>query len=290
MSFDNKKGAFLSAATLSSIIKYPHCYNGTSKKIGYFLSEREIVSDLENFGVYQKDLRNPFAFLLEAADDLAYLISDLEDGLHKKIIWFDDFKNEMVSSSDYQVKKFYNKIVERINPKNNYDGFEKIIKPLLFQFRENIIASIEQSNPFEDIIKENVNEKDIFEDSPYYNLFECLKRIKKKILNCNLIRNLENFGDKCIKNILESILPSLLSADESELSSLCKGKTYYKKYPFELIPENLYLNYKSETLLTGDLNEIYYLRCRLLIDYVSGMTDNYAKKINKYLERKKNKK
>jgi dGTPase len=44
-----------------------------------------------------KDARYPLAYIMEAADDIAYCISDIEDGIEKKIIKETDFFHELES-------------------------------------------------------------------------------------------------------------------------------------------------------------------------------------------------
>ena len=84
----------LTFPTLSSIIKYPHSSisgnkqastKSSEKKFGYFQAEKDdfqIISDSLGLG----NKRHPLVFLLEAADDIAYSVSDIEDGCKKGII------------------------------------------------------------------------------------------------------------------------------------------------------------------------------------------------------------
>ncbi|EAE4193009.1 deoxyguanosinetriphosphate triphosphohydrolase, partial [Listeria monocytogenes] len=59
-----------------------------SKKMGYFYSEKDIFEKItEQTGTNGN--RHPVTFLLEAADDISYLIADLEDAVKKGILSID---------------------------------------------------------------------------------------------------------------------------------------------------------------------------------------------------------
>jgi len=86
----------VSAAIISTLVKYPtsslefdeHDPDNKRHKMGYFYSERETLSEVSNivgtkneFGIH----RHPLAYMLEAADDIAYATADLEDAFKKKL-------------------------------------------------------------------------------------------------------------------------------------------------------------------------------------------------------------
>lgn len=89
-----KQGFNLSYKVLGTIIKYPISsadlkYNNPKhyKKIGYNYSECELFQDI-NLSMGLNGSRHPLSYLLEAADDIAYRTSDLEDAMVKKVISF----------------------------------------------------------------------------------------------------------------------------------------------------------------------------------------------------------
>ena len=90
----------LTMATIAATIKYPISSSGLEearkdpekdinrKKNGYFTTEKESFDKIDKeLGLKSK--RHPLAFLLEAADDITYYASDLEDALKRKLITFD---------------------------------------------------------------------------------------------------------------------------------------------------------------------------------------------------------
>ena len=90
-------GLNLTFPTMASIMKYPRSSSqGNSpgrgisyKKFGYFQSEKKpfekIVSEL-GIKMGEDVKRHPLVFLLEASDDIAYLVADIEDAVKKGIL------------------------------------------------------------------------------------------------------------------------------------------------------------------------------------------------------------
>ena len=57
------------------------------KKIGYYHSEKQLFREID-LKTGMNGCRHPLSYLLEAADDIAYRTSDLEDAMVKKVISF----------------------------------------------------------------------------------------------------------------------------------------------------------------------------------------------------------
>ena len=105
-------GMNLTIGVLSSIIKYPISSleidkgQNQNKKIGYYKSEEEIFKEIMTVTELEH-CRNPLVFILEAADDIAYLLGDLEDAFNKDIVSHDLFKmryEAFVAEEGYEEK------------------------------------------------------------------------------------------------------------------------------------------------------------------------------------------
>lgn len=80
-------GYRLSNAVLASVVKYPYSSTADSNKFGFFKSESDVFAQIASSvgiravegGKYQ---RHPLVYLVEAADDICYQIMDIEDA-HK---------------------------------------------------------------------------------------------------------------------------------------------------------------------------------------------------------------
>ena len=84
-------GMQLTCATLGALAKYPGSSRSGLKKFSFFQSEKELFSEVaEHCGMISRGdgewARHPLSFLVEAADDIAYLIVDFEDGMRLGLI------------------------------------------------------------------------------------------------------------------------------------------------------------------------------------------------------------
>ncbi|MDZ4197434.1 MAG: dNTP triphosphohydrolase, partial [Candidatus Izemoplasmatales bacterium] len=110
----SSKGLNLTFPVLATIIKYPNEYIVKSKGIknnqemkqgkkgiheiktkkGYFTSELDIYEKIQKeLGLMHK--RHPLTFILEASDDIAYLLSDIEDAYKKGLVTIHDIVEEI---------------------------------------------------------------------------------------------------------------------------------------------------------------------------------------------------
>jgi len=88
-------GFRLTYATLGSFHKYPWSSKHRSDKVGFYLSELDVIDNIfSDIGLFKKSenvwSRHPLAHLVEAADDICYSVIDLEDAVELKIISFDE--------------------------------------------------------------------------------------------------------------------------------------------------------------------------------------------------------
>ena len=92
-------GLNLTFGTLSALCKYvvpsdraeKDANNNALRKPGYFVSEAEIVEEVRH-ATGTGEARHPICFLVEAADDIAYLPADVEDAVKKKLLSWQEVK------------------------------------------------------------------------------------------------------------------------------------------------------------------------------------------------------
>lgn len=96
---NNTNGLNLTYPVLATFCKYPNTKKDNNfiytKKIGIFSSEEEIFNNIKQTLNLKQDennftLRHPLVFLLEAADDICYLISDTCDAFSVNILDFQE--------------------------------------------------------------------------------------------------------------------------------------------------------------------------------------------------------
>jgi dGTPase len=117
----NNGGLRLTCATLAALMKYPwgvdhpHAAKfGTNRKFGFFEPEKEYAKQVaEAVGIPAVDsygwVRHPLAYLAEAADDICYLLSDLEDG---------------IDAGDYGEKEFYTLLIPFLKEQKALAGWK----------------------------------------------------------------------------------------------------------------------------------------------------------------------
>ena len=83
----------LTVASIGAMVKYPYNVKKATQrhsKFGAFITEEKIFdSVMEHLGLKRGNrryLRHPLSFLLEAADDISYCLSDLEDGVKMDVL------------------------------------------------------------------------------------------------------------------------------------------------------------------------------------------------------------
>ena len=124
----DENGMNLTKALLSTIIKYPvnstgiDKYSGNirTKKMGYFDADKDIFENVDA-SVGSNGNRNPLTYLLEAADDIAYLTADIEDSLKKGMISLDtlilEINKRISKSQNKEAADFANQCLEKLNKK-----------------------------------------------------------------------------------------------------------------------------------------------------------------------------
>jgi len=369
-------GLNLTYATLASSLKYPN-FEITNKerekdliekgeildvelienkKHGIFFSERKYFELIvENVGLKINDrvIRHPLAYLMEAADSIAYLCMDMEDGFNKGIYSLRDIQEKFKSKNDKNSTtiEICEKVLNTIDNNFTDDISYKIVKiridliqylvTLAFKNFEDNLEKIENGEYNCELIEDDKNE-----------IFEILKDFSYKIFKTREINNLESTGysvmvglldfyidfvfnkkdDKFLNKAKALISNSIIDAAiEETLIKTCsnkvegdleklniqkenfKDKTHKKleekiqkaedkKKKFDEIKEKyeellklqvesvLEANsddYKELTRLRRELYNLVepqlndlddYYKFRVIVDFISGMTDQYALK------------
>ena len=262
-------GTQLTFTTLASIAKYP-CEAVAKKKgiihrkkFGFFQNEKETFLDIAKGTnlLMENDepmifKRHPFVWLVEAADDICYNIIDMEDAHRLGIVSTSDCENlffELIKSENKNTKRVEDKlaIITNANERISYLR-AKVINALI--------------NKSLEIYKQNFNT--ILEGNLEFALLDLFKKENKslqeiesfsieKIYNHKAVIEIENAGYNVMYELLNHFIPPILKEKDSRKS--------YDKMALKLLPQQF--NYQNGT---------DYQKVLGVIDYVSGMTDNYA--------------
>lgn len=287
----------LTYATLASVIKYPRSSTegnkdvkkdtlGISfKKFGYFQAEKAAFQELvDKTGI--GNYRHPLAFLLEAADDIAYSAADLEDGCKKKVLDFNTIekilRDRLRESPRQKDRDLYNKFIEFYEnaPALYDDKLGLAVQLFRIEAQGDMIGSV--VNKFVEKQNEILNGKfdeDIILASDSKNVREAFKDLAKVIFKNREIVTRELAGQQVICGLLnlfveaitsDELFNEVITIEDRRNSGSRAGKLY------SLISDNY--RYIMETYPLDKIeNEIsLYDRLLLVTDFICGMTDTYA--------------
>jgi len=268
------------------------------KKPGYYYSEKDFVDSFCKSLDIKKGHRFPLTYIMEAADDISYLSADIEDAVDKGILSFEKIY-ELIIAQTKTVNKKYNTNTTMLLDivENNYKkAKQKEDEPYQFNMfltltRAKLIGKL--VDYVSDIyIKHH---KQIFDGSfnnallEYDKAHECsqavevLKNISYKyIYTHKQVQALEIKGYSIIQGLF-NIYEPLLNLDLKSFENLLESKridcVICQNLLARLSKKHLVSYKKSIDSIKNDKNYTlleWYYRVRLVIDYISGMTDDYA--------------
>ena len=286
----NHHGMHLTSGVMDTIIKYP-CSSSEKnaeltkpkeqrsllrKKHSYFASEEKIYQKIkENTCTF--DCRNPLTFILEAADDLAYTFSDLEDGYNKGLYSFDELRQLLRTCNDENGLKRLDTLFAKFQSEGSSDSISDPCKQAVFNWltAKQLYCISQTSRAFianYDDIMNGTFEKELLAVCTEANVIAGLKKFAfDRVYQTRSIIKLELMGNEIISFLLDRFVDALLPFDsEKEQSEI------QEKY-CRLLSSNYIENYYEEVRdITQDKEKVYY-RLLLAADFIAGMTDTYAK-------------
>ena len=262
-------GTQLTYTTLASIAKYP-CEAIAKKKgiiyrkkFGFFQNEKDTFLDIANkvhLLEEQNDptifKRHPFVWLVEAADDICYNIIDMEDAHRLGIVSTADCENlfmELIKSENQNTERVEHKLASITNDNERISYLRaKVINALI-----NKSIHLYQDN-FSKIIDGTLDKAllDLYK-SENKSLQEIESFSIEKIYGHKAVVEIENAGYNVMYELLDHFIPSVIKSKDEQKS--------YDKMALKLLPKQF--RYEEGT---------DYQKVLGVIDYVSGMTDNYA--------------
>ncbi len=288
----DEHGLNLTYSTLLSVLKYSRAAGekrgeGILKKAGYFQSEKEIVENIyKNVGI-ELHHRYPLTYIMEAADDIAYCLSDISDGIEKRIISPNDF---LKTFKDVWKKRYDDPIpVKTYSPSRKLNFNIDISVPWSKKAMEFATESFVKN--FDDIIDGSIDCL-IDENSPIGRVLETIKSVSRSILYTSIeAENIELTGYAVITGILRKY-ERLLFMKNKDFDSIINGNTKgfdLERRLFNRLGKRYVNTYRSEIKKINRRNSDYcikewWLRTHLIIDHISGMTDEFALQTYQMLE------
>lgn len=265
-------GMRLTYATLAAFIKYPWTSlpatkNQRSKnnKYGVFQSELKIFEEIASaVGLGQRGenwySRHPLAYLMEAADDFCYGLLDLEDGLEMGILqWNDIFE-----------------ILRPVLSVSDIDDLNKELSALKFGRRPPIIRGKVINAYINAATDAFMNNENLFLHGEIDDLISlCEDNVKNSVINAKTLAKEKVFTHpRKIEleigsyNTIATLLDVMCEA-AIEFATTPEKLSFRSKRVIDLIGQNTFQNIKNTP-------NPQYLSLMRVIDFISGMTDNYA--------------
>ena len=288
----DENGMNLTKALLSTIIKYPvnstgiDKYSGNirTKKMGYFDADKDIFENVDA-SVGSNGNRNPLTYLLEAADDIAYLTADIEDSLKKGMISLDtlilEINKRISKSQNKEAADFAGQCLEKLNKKYEKATDKNLSEPDVYAI-ENwmVIVQGQVLQLVTDCFVDNYESimagtfaKSLIEESKAGLLMNILgDSACKYTFTSKPIYKLEIAADTILNFLLDKFMKAILYYDTDEKLSVVDKKIISMISRDYMHIYHYYSEGKSES-------DRLYLRLLLVTDYICGMTDSFAKNL-----------
>ncbi len=290
------RGFNLSCSVLATIMKYPISSEDLSdnnprhyKKIGYNQAEKELFSGINEI-TGMEGRRHPLSYLLEAADDIAYRTSDLEDAMVKKVLSLPKiieglhrYVREMKSSPEVkeQVRGCIRKLEDLYDEELKTGGRKPELTALQRwnQHMQKVMAA-DAVDRFVDNysrIMDGTFSGDLFEGTVSGRIIEAIAALsEEKIYTSSVKIKTELFGRRVIESLMDQFMPAAVKYDTEE------PQTFIQQRTMDIISGFYKSMYHAEAAGKSG-RERLYLRILMVTDYISGMTDSYARRLYKEL-------
>jgi len=290
----------ISAAVISTLVKYPtdsRSFNADDMDIkkhkpGFFFAESDVLSEISKIVGTQADVveicRHPLTYMLEAADDIAYATADLEDAFQKKLFTLNDFIAFCESSYDqdmaaqpkcpeHYTQRLMDDLKERRNNQaNNGRAFAEWIALVRRWFMYTAVYSF--SKNYDSIMRGDFTD-DLFCDTYHAKTIEVLKgAMRRFVFNSPGILKLELSSQTILSFLLGKFVQAVLYHDYANVEF--KPSKADKKF-LNILPDNYKQDYQNSQ--TGAEGVDLYLRLLMVTDYISSMTDSYARTLYREL-------
>ena len=292
----DENGMNLTYPLLNTIIKYPvssleinkESGDIRQKKMGYYYADKEIFEDITS-STGTGSCRHPLAFILEAADDIAYKTADTEDAIKKGFINFNlliselegtycgkctqEQKKVLLKAVD-KLKSYYTTAVENniFSPEQNaVQRWIIYVQGILLGCAENAFIKY-----YKDIMAGTMK-KELLAVSDGKVLADALSDMAERfVFRSKEIYKMEIAAETIYEFLLDKLTRAAVIYDTDLPKSAIDMRI------MKLVSEN-YIRAYNSCSKNADESEKMYMRLLLVTDFICGMTDGYAKKLYREL-------
>ncbi len=308
-------GLNLTAGTLAAALKYTARADQTKsehharEKPGFFISEKDIVRKVrEVTGLRQA--RHPIAYIVEACDDMVYSAVDLEDGINKQVITWEDLGDAFGKDTTGArlMEKAEKNVCGRLKEAGHHgkqlsrQGIDEARAQLFrtYVIGEHVkeVAQTFQKH-YEEIMDGTYGQKEdvkgeLLKDGDTGGLRKTCKNLgQDKVYTSSEIITRESKGRQIIEDLMDFFWKGTRqtywyepdptdSGDEEGV----KVEGEFAEKAYDLMSENYRLVFERdispERVETTKIPP-EYRQLQLVADYISGMTDGFAQSLHKDL-------
>ncbi len=305
---DSAFGMDLMPAVLNTLVKYPVDSTRVDKasadvklhKLGYYKAEEALFGALASATgtrTVEGFCRHPLTYILEAADDIAYATADLEDAYKKGLFTLDEFerffrdtleaKKDDWGLNGGQVKKSAEMIDEltrlRERESSSMAAFQRWIAYarhwLMYTAAFGFVPYGAGQTDSYSAIMEGTFRREIMEGTFHGGSIRILKAAMGRFAyDSEGILTLELAAQTILTTLLSRFVPAVLYLDAGDDAPEEYRPTAAEKKLVKLLFENQLACYRADAE-GKDEGYRLYLRLLLVTDFISGMTDSYAKNL-----------
>lgn len=280
-------GLNLTAATLAALMKYTvssqHVRKGhaATAKFGFFHSEAAVVDWIWKKTGLAAGQRHPLTWLMEACDDAAYSILDVEDAIKKDLVSPEDLKVFLASrlSSGPQGAQLLEQLKSDFEKADKDLEFTRIREIKTSYIRTRLVEAV-LTGAASEFLRDKAAILDYSRDKPLLecgtfasNLASALKEYARKhAYNSPGVLRLELRGAEVIAGLMDFMWDAITSRKEYNEPGSRRGSPK-AAYVYSRISDSY--RWYFENAGSEDL-PIRYREMQLLTDMISGMTDGFA--------------
>ena len=279
---------------------------GILKKAGWFRTESELVEEIHREVDRPLGYRYPLTYIMEAADDIAYCMSDIADGIEKRILTEEEFVRVFATEWD---KKWNKEFLEGKRKKRTHSRPKEIerylAKPEEMVSFNHDFAVPWSSQATEEAVKSFFNnvggvlkgdaEPLMDYEGDMHRVLKTISKVCSKLLYPSIeAESIELTGYEVITGILRHY-KRLLKLSMEDFQRVIDGERM--DFPVETRLYNrigsrcadaykvALENARNRNLPDQQLRqEEWWLRVHLLVDHISSMTDAFALETYQMLE------
>lgn len=289
-------GLNLTAATLAALMKYPVASHEidrgvpSARKHGYFYSEEDVVEWIREQTGLRAGQRHPLTWVMEASDDIAYSVMDIEDAIKKGLISAEDVLAYL--RGEFRVTDLGGLINQLTDDFRRADeavfSLSRVREIKATYLRTRLIARLVSGasrtylESKDSILGFGRVEPLLGCGTDASRLCAALKRFARvHAYNSADVLELECVGSRVIQQLMDAMWHAI--SERERFTELDSRRTDPRAgFVYSLISDSYRWHFERES---ADRLTTRYKELQLLGDMISGMTDGYAMDLHRRIRR-----